>query len=71
VRVASDRRVQAIRCLSCHRLRPHPRDDVPESFNCWCGGVRFVPSFPFPDEETWALSIYKPELEEGKPWEQS
>ena len=57
-----DVRVQAIRCSDCHRLRRHPNKGVP---NCACGSVRFVSTFPHPDEEQIALKLYEKEIEES------
>ena len=64
----SDDRVQAIRCCSCHRLRPHPRGDTPATLWCFCGGTQFEPSGVFPDEEAWAIQIYDKELKERGLW---
>ena len=64
-RNASDKRVQAIRCTSCHRLRQHPKQDDPRTCNCPCGGFSFVNSFPHPDEEQLAIKLYSRELEEN------
>jgi hypothetical protein len=60
----NDCRVQAIRCSSCHRLRPHPRNDVPHSRNCGCGGIEFHATLPHPDEEAIARKLYDRELQE-------
>ena len=60
-----DPRVQAIRCMSCHRLRPHPKNDDPRSFNCGCGGIRFETTFPHDDELQLACKLYSRELEEN------
>lgn len=64
----SDPRVQAIRCCSCRRLRPHPIPDVPDSMWCWCGGREFVESGVFPDEEEWAVTIYEKEIKDAELW---
>lgn len=53
------KRVQAIRCADCHRLRRHP-DKV--RLNCACGSLRFVKTFPHPDEEQLALKLYADEV---------
>jgi hypothetical protein len=57
-----DLRVQAIRCLNCHRLRAYPTNRVPF---CACGGAEFVKTFPHPDEEQIALRLYSRQLEEN------
>lgn len=62
----SDPRVQAIRCTTCNRLRPHPTNR--ENISCLCGGRKFVASFPLPGEEQWALTIYEEELRERELW---
>ena len=55
-----DPRVQALRCKDCHRLRRPPTARRP---NCACGSIRFVSTFPHPDEEQIALKLYAPEIE--------
>ena len=55
-----DPRVQAIRCMDCHRLRKNPTSGRP---NCACGSIRFVSTFPHPDEEQIALQLYAEEIE--------
>jgi len=60
-----DPRVQAIRCVNCHRLRHHPKSDDPRTWNCGCGGIEFVSSFPHDDELQIALKLYERELEEN------
>ena len=55
-----DIRVQAIRCMDCHRLRSPPTKGRP---NCACGSIRFVSTFPHPDEEQLALKLYASEIE--------
>ena len=55
-----DLRVQAVRCMSCHRLRAHPTKRRP---NCACGSIRFVSTFPHPDEERIAMKLYAKEIE--------
>jgi len=62
----SDPRVQAIRCTQCHRLRPYPNTEG--TMWCLCGGRSFVPSFPMPGEEEWAIKIYERELRERGEW---
>ena len=62
----SDFRVQAIRCCGCGRLCPY--GDTVGTLHCVCGHEKFYPSFPFPDEEGWALMIYRKELEEAGLW---
>ncbi len=57
-----DVRVQAIRCMDCHRLRLHPNNGAR---NCGCGSIRFVSTFPHPDEEQLAIKLYSKELEES------
>lgn len=64
-RPQADPRVQAIRCLNCHRLRKHPRTDDPRTWNCVCGGIQFVKSHPHEDELQIALKLYSRELEEN------
>jgi hypothetical protein len=64
----NDPRIQAIRCTSCNRLRPHPNDADPRTLWCFCGGRGFVPSTPFPDEEEWACTIYEKEIKERELW---
>jgi hypothetical protein len=60
-----DPRVQAIRCLSCHRLRRHPKKEDPRSFNCGCGGLAFEETSPHDDELQIALKLYAQEIEES------
>lgn len=60
-----DKRVQAIRCRSCHRLRQHPRTDDFRTWSCGCGSLQFFASFPHPDEEQIALKLYHREIEEA------
>lgn len=60
-----DPRVQAIRCLDCRRLRRHPKTDDPRTWNCVCGGIQFVRSFPHDDELQIACKLYERELEEN------
>jgi hypothetical protein len=60
-----DKRVQAIRCSSCKRLRQHPQQDDLRTWACGCGGIEFVNSFPHPDEEQLALKLYQREIEES------
>jgi hypothetical protein len=48
--------------MDCHRLRRHPTNAVP---NCACGSVRFVSTFPHPDEEQLAFKLYQKEIEES------
>ena len=62
---APDPRVQAIRCINCHRLRHHPKTDDPRTWNCVCGGIQFVASFPHDDELQLAIKLYSRELEEN------
>jgi hypothetical protein len=57
-----DLRVQAIRCSDCHRLRENP---TKERVACGCGSIRFVSSYPHPDEEELALKLYAREIEEA------
>ena len=61
-----DPRVQAIRCLHCHRLRPHPNTEG--TLACMCGGRTFEASYPMPGEETWAVTIYEQELRKAGLW---
>ena len=61
-----DIRVQAIRCMDCHRLRLDPTNGRP---NCACGSIRFVSTFPHPDEEQLALKLYAPEIEKKNLYE--
>ena len=51
--------------MSCHRLRPYPRDE--SSWRCLCGGIRFEATYPHPDEEQIALKLYEREIEERRP----
>jgi len=60
-----DKRVQAIRCVSCHRLRHHPKQDDVRTWNCGCGGMSFVSSYPHPDEMNLALKLYSREIEQS------
>ena len=60
-----DKRVQAIRCYNCHRLRAHPNSEDHLTHMCGCGGVRFFATFPHPDEEQLALKLYAREIEEA------
>jgi len=60
-----DPRVQAIRCLGCNRLRQHPKKDDPRTWNCGCGGIQFVTTFPHDDELPLAMKLYARELEEN------
>ncbi len=55
-----DLRVQAIRCMDCHRLRRHPSGKRPD---CDCGSIRFVSTRPHPDEEQLAMELYAKEIE--------
>ena len=56
-----DKRVQAIRCMSCHRLRAHP---TKTRINCdACGAVGFEATFPDADEERIAFQLYEKEIE--------
>ena len=64
-KAAADPRVQAIRCLSCHRLRPYPKKDEPKTLYCGCGGISFQNSFPHDDELQIALKLYSREIEES------
>ncbi len=57
-----DIRVQAIRCMDCHRLRLHPNNGLR---NCGCGSIRFVSTFPHPDEEQLARKLYAKEIEKS------
>lgn len=60
----ADPRVTAIRCMSCYRLRQYPQGNAVATWACGCGGTRFVPTFPHPDEEQLALKLYSREIEE-------
>lgn len=60
----SDKRVQCIRCRDCNRLRAHPRQDDPRTWNCGCGGLTFVSSHPHPDELQLAIRLYSRDIEE-------
>lgn len=60
-----DKRVQCIRCTSCHRLRAHPRQDDPRTWNCGCGGMSFVSSQPHNDEMQTAVKLYSRDIEVG------
>ncbi len=62
-RNAWDKRVQAIRCQSCHRLRMHPKMDDPRTWNCGCGGMSFISSHPHNDEMQLAMKLYAREIE--------
>ncbi len=53
------KRVQAIRCADCHRLRRHPNNG---RLNCACGSLRFMKTFPYEDEEQLALKLYADEV---------
>lgn len=66
-----DDRIQAIRCMGCHRLRPHPRGNVDAASVitdsarvCICGDIRIMKTFPLEDEEQLALKLYAREIEE-------
>ena len=63
-----DKRVQAIRCTSCRRLRPHPIGDQPDTLWCACGGREFQLSGVLPDEEDLAVEMYEPQLKERGLW---
>ena len=56
-----DHRVQAIRCSDCHRLRKNPSKG---EVSCGCGSIRFVSSYPHPDEEELAMKLYAKEIGE-------
>jgi len=62
---AADPRVQAIRCLACHRLRPYPKKDEPRTLYCGCGCISFASTFPHDDELQVAIRLYSRELEEN------
>ena len=64
-RAKLDRRVQCIRCESCHRLRQHPKKDDPRTWRCPCGGTSFLETFPHPDEVQIALKLYDREIQES------
>jgi hypothetical protein len=59
-----DRRVRAIRCMSCRRLREHPKPFLTKTWACGCGATKFVQSFPHEDEMQRALILYGQEIEE-------
>lgn len=61
----ADPRVQAIRCVGCHRLRAHPKKDDPRTLFCGCGGIAFIAAFPHDDELQLAVKLYSRELEEN------
>ena len=56
-----DKRVQAIRCSGCHRLRAHP---TKERISCACGSLEFIDTVPHDDELPIALKLYEREIEE-------
>ena len=60
----TDPRIQVIRCKSCGRLRAHPRTDDTSTWNCGCGSIQFVASFPHPDEMELANRLYSRDFEE-------
>ncbi len=59
-----DRRVKAIRCMSCRRLREHPKPFLTKTWACGCGCTKFMQSFPHDDEMPRALILYAQEIEE-------
>lgn len=61
-----DPRIQALRCTSCNRLRPTPRDY--STVLCSCGGRVFSPTAVLPDEEQIALKMYQQDIEEKNLW---
>ncbi len=65
---SEDPRIQAIRCLGCHRLRAHPKHEDSRTWNCVCGSLAFTASSPHDDEMQLAIKLYQDEIDKANLW---